>query len=62
MKNRDARDVIDDIMVELDLLESELAIISKEEKHKGRMLNVLLHIESIRSLLIELKLITENVG
>ncbi len=62
MKNRDARDVIDDIMVELDLLESELAIISKEEKHKGRMLNVLLHIESIRSLLIELKLITESVG
>ncbi|MEB3789671.1 MAG: hypothetical protein GSR72_07255 [Desulfurococcales archaeon] len=54
------RDIIDDIMVELDLLESQLALASKDFKHKGQILNIVLYIENIRTLLIELKQVTEQ--
>ncbi len=54
-EERTVRDIIDDIMVQMDLLESELARVSREEKYKGRMVNILYRIENIRDLLVELR-------
>ena len=54
------RDIIDDIMVEIDLLEKELAMLSLNQRHKGRILNMFYRIENIRDLLIELKKVSEG--
>ena len=57
---RTPRDLIDNIMVEMDLLERELALLSLAQRHKGRILNMFYRIENIRGLLIELKKVSER--
>jgi len=60
-EDRLVRDVIDDIMVRIDILESEIAAISNKEKYKGRILRIFHTTEDIRSLLVELKLMIKNL-
>jgi len=60
-ENRLVRDVIDDIMVRIDILESEIAAISNREQYKGRILRIFYTTEDIRSLLVELKTIIKNL-
>ena len=55
MPGRDSRDIIDDIMVQIDLLERDLAALSRTQKTKGRILNMFNRIERMRDLLIELR-------
>ncbi len=57
---REPRDIIDDIMVRLDLLENEISMISREARYKGRIMNMYVHMENIRDLLVELKKRTEK--
>ena len=59
MPGRDSRDIIDDIMVQIDLLERDLAALSRTQKTKGRILNMFNRIERMRDLLIELRRATQ---
>ena len=59
MPGRDSRDIIDDIMVQIDLLERDLAALSRTQRTKGRILNMFNRIERMRDLLIELRRATQ---
>jgi len=61
MTERLVRDVIDDIMVRIAILESEIAAISRQEKYKGRIMRIFYTIEDIRDLLVELKARTRDL-
>ncbi len=50
-----ARDLIDDLMVRLDMLERDLAVMAREERYKGRVLRLRDWIEDIRDIVVELK-------
>jgi len=55
VEERMLRDVIDDILVQMMILEGEIAEISKNEKYKGRIMRIFYTLENIHSLLIELR-------
>ncbi len=52
---RSERDIIDDIMVRLDVIESQVSLISQETRYKGRIMNIYVYMDDIRDLLAELK-------
>jgi len=53
--HRSERDIIDDIMVRLDVIESQVSLISRETRYKGRIMNIYVYMDDIRDLLAELK-------
>jgi len=57
---RTLRDVIDDIMVSMDMLERELARLAREEEKKGRIMGILYWMDRMRDLLVELKVMSER--
>ena len=60
MGDRSLRDVIDEIMVGMDMLERELASLAKEEERKGRIVRIVYWMDKIRDLLVELKTLSER--
>lgn len=57
---RPVRDIIDDVMVRLEMLEREIQAISREERYKGRILRMRDWINEIYDLMIELKKASES--
>ena len=60
MGDRSLRDVIDEIMVGMDMLEKELASLAREEERKGRIVRIVYWMDRIRDLLVELKTLSER--
>lgn len=60
MGDRSLRDVIDEIMVGMDMLEKELASLAREEEKKGRIVRIVYWMDRIRDLLVELKTLSER--
>ena len=54
-RERNVRDIVDDILVHMTQLENEIAAISSQEKYKGRILRIHREIESIHDLLLEIR-------
>ncbi len=57
---RGVRDIIDDIMVRLEMLERELYSFSRDVRYKGRVARIRDWMDDIHDLLIELKHASEN--
>ncbi len=57
---REARDIIDDIMVRLEMLERELYSFSRDIRYKGRIARIRDWMDDIHDLLIELKHASES--
>ena len=60
MGGRSMRDVIDEIMVGMEMLERELASLAREEERKGKVVRVVYWMDRIRDLLVELKTLSER--
>ncbi len=61
-EKRCVRDIIDDVMVSLDMLEGDLARISAKTEAKGHIVRARDWIERMRDLLVELKTVSEELG
>ena len=51
----DIRDLVDAVMVQLEILESDISRISKESKHKGIVLSMFYTVEKIRDAMVKIK-------
>jgi len=60
--DRCLRDIIDDVMVGLDMLEREIGRISRSMERKGQIHNMRYWIERVRDLMVEMKLRSEALG
>jgi len=58
--DRSIRDVIDDIMVTMEMLERDLARLARSEQKKGRIMRILYWTDRMRDLLVELKTLAEK--
>jgi len=61
-RERCLRDIIDDVMVGLDMLEREIGRLSREIERKGQVYNMRYWIERVRDLMVEMKVRSEALG